>query len=61
MFVSSPWSSEVQTIEELMLFLCATRFNLKEAEAKQLQQFFLLAEIESAKEENDDYTEDAGA
>jgi hypothetical protein len=42
-----------------MLFLCATRFNLKEAEAKQLQQFFSLAEIESAKEENDDHTEDA--
>ncbi|KAJ5264775.1 hypothetical protein N7505_007568 [Penicillium chrysogenum] len=48
-----------ETIEELMLFLCATRFNLKEAEAKQLQQFFSLAEIESAKEENDDHTEDA--
>lgn len=43
-----------------MLFLCATRFNLKDAEVKQLEQFFTLAEIESAKEQNDDYTEDAG-
>ncbi|KAJ5817477.1 hypothetical protein N7447_009710 [Penicillium robsamsonii] len=48
-----------ETIEELMLFLCATRFNLKEAEAKQLQQFFSLAELESLKEELNDHTEDA--
>ncbi|KAJ5827773.1 hypothetical protein N7447_004536 [Penicillium robsamsonii] len=42
-----------------MLFLCVTRFNLKEAEAKQLQQFFSLAELESLKEELNDHTEDA--
>ena len=42
-----------------MLFLCATRFNIKDSEAKQLEQFFTLAEIESAKEQNDEYTEDA--
>ncbi|OQD93269.1 hypothetical protein PENVUL_c191G06382 [Penicillium vulpinum] len=48
-----------ETIEELMLFLCATRFNIKDSEAKQLEQFFTLAEIESAKEQNDEYTEDA--
>ncbi|OQD59907.1 hypothetical protein PENPOL_c052G02450, partial [Penicillium polonicum] len=48
-----------ETIEELILFLYATRFNLKEAKAKQLQQFFSLAELESSKEELDDHTEDA--
>ena len=48
-----------ETIEELILFLYTTRFNIKDAEAKQLEQFFTLAEIESAKEQNDEYTEDA--
>ena len=41
-----------------MLFLCATRFNIKDAEVKQLEYFFILAEIESAKEQNDKYIED---
>ena len=42
-----------------MLFLYTIRFNIKDAEAKQLQQFFTLAKIESAKEQNDEYIDDA--
>ena len=47
-----------KTIKELILFLYITRFNLKEAKIKQLQQFFLLAKLELLKEELDNYTED---
>lgn len=47
-----------ETIEEIMLFLCATRFNLKDTEAKELEQFFSLAEIEAAKEQNNEYIEE---
>ncbi|KAJ5957298.1 hypothetical protein N7501_011577 [Penicillium viridicatum] len=42
-----------ETIEELILFLYITRFNIKDTKAKQLEQFFTLAEIESAKDDNE--------
>ena len=42
-----------QTIEELMRFLCTSRFDIEEQEAKLLEKFFSYEEIESAKEEKD--------
>jgi hypothetical protein len=39
-----------------MLFLCATRFNLREDEARQLEQFFTIYEIEAAREEKNEYS-----
>jgi hypothetical protein len=47
-----------ETIEEIMMFLCATRFNLKHEEAKQLEQYFSIHEIEAAKEEKEEYPEE---
>lgn len=41
-----------------MLFLCATRLNLREDEARQLEQFFTIYEIEAVKEEKNEYSED---
>ena len=43
-----------KTIEELMIFLCTLRFDLEEQQRKELEKFFSLDEIESAKEENDE-------
>ncbi|CAI7613761.1 unnamed protein product [Penicillium pancosmium] len=47
-----------ETIEEHMLFLCSTRFNLKEAETKELEQYFSLQEIEAVRELNMEYPEE---
>jgi hypothetical protein len=41
-----------------MLFLYATRFNLKESKARQLEQFFTIYEIKAAREEKNEYSED---
>ena len=41
-----------------MLFLCATRFNLKEDKARQLEQFFTIYKIKAAREEKNKYSED---
>jgi hypothetical protein len=41
-----------------MLFLCATRFNLREDKARQLEQFFTIYKIEAAREEKNEYSED---
>ncbi|KAL4732823.1 hypothetical protein BDV11DRAFT_176310 [Aspergillus similis] len=35
-----------------MSYLCTTRFDLNNAEAKQLEKFFTLEEIEAAREQN---------
>jgi hypothetical protein len=43
-----------QTIEELMIFLCTSRFDIEEQEAKLLEKFFSYKEMESAKEEKDE-------
>ena len=43
-----------QTIEELMMFLCTSRFDIEEQEVKLLEKFFFYEEIESAKEEKDE-------
>ena len=43
-----------QTIEELMMFLCTSRFDIEEQEAKLLEKFFSYEEIESAKEKKDE-------
>jgi hypothetical protein len=52
---------KAETIEELMLFLCASRFDLELQEAKELEQFFSLDpldEIEALREEKDDKLDD---
>jgi hypothetical protein len=43
-----------ETIQELMMFLCTSRFDLEEKEAQQLEKFFSREEIEAAKEEKDE-------
>jgi hypothetical protein len=43
-----------QTIEELMMFLCTSRFDIEEQEAKLLEKFFSHEEMEAAKEEKDE-------
>ncbi|KAJ5316470.1 hypothetical protein N7476_006777 [Penicillium atrosanguineum] len=47
-----------QTIEELMMFLCTSRFDIEEKEAKYLEKFFSYIEIETAKEEKDEKLEE---
>jgi hypothetical protein len=42
-----------ETIQELMMFLCTSRFDLEEQEAKRLEAFFIREEIEAAKEEKE--------
>ena len=42
-----------RTIEDLMMFLCTSRFDIEEQEAKLLEKFFSYEEIEAAKEERD--------
>ncbi|KAL2005187.1 hypothetical protein VTN00DRAFT_3037 [Thermoascus crustaceus] len=43
-----------QTIEELMMFLCTSRFDIEEQEAKLLEKFFSHDKMEAAKEEKDE-------
>lgn len=40
-----------QTIEELMMFLCTSTFDIEEQEAKLLEMFFSHEDIEAAKED----------
>jgi hypothetical protein len=47
-----------ETIQELMMFLCTSRFDLEEQEAKELEQFFSLDEIEALREEKDEKPDD---
>ncbi|THC87216.1 hypothetical protein EYZ11_013338 [Aspergillus tanneri] len=47
-----------ETIEEIMMFLCTSRFDLEEQEAKFLKEFFSIYEIEAAKEERDEKLEE---
>jgi hypothetical protein len=42
------------TIEDLMMFLCTSRFDIEEQEAKLLEKFFSHDEIEAAKEEKEE-------
>lgn len=49
---------KAETIKELILFLCTSRFDLKLHEAKELKQFFSLNEIEALREEKDDKLDD---
>jgi hypothetical protein len=43
-----------ETIQELMMFLCTSRFDLEEKESQRLEKFFSREEIEAAKEEKDE-------
>jgi hypothetical protein len=43
-----------ETIQELMMFLCTSRFDLEEQDAKRLEEFFTRDEIEAAREEKDE-------
>ncbi|CEJ62588.1 hypothetical protein PMG11_11085 [Penicillium brasilianum] len=43
-----------ETIQELMMFLCTSRFDLEEKESHRLEKFFSREEIEAAKEEKDE-------
>lgn len=47
-----------ETIEEIMMFLCTSRFDLEEQEAEFLKEFFSIYEIEAAKEEKDENLEE---
>lgn len=47
-----------ETIQELMMFLCTSRFDLEEQEAKRLEAFFTREEIEAAKEEREEKSEE---
>lgn len=42
-----------ETVEDLMMFLCTSRFDMEEQEAEILKEFFSQSEIEAAKEEKD--------
>ena len=46
------------TIKEIILFLYITRFNLREDEARQLEQFFTIYKIKVAREEKNESSED---
>lgn len=43
-----------ETIQELMMFLCTSRFDLEEQDAKRLEEFFTRDEIEAAREGKDE-------
>lgn len=47
-----------ETIQELMMFLCTSRFDLEEQDAKRLEEFFTRDEIEAAREEKDEKHEE---
>ncbi|KAJ5346133.1 hypothetical protein N7452_004137 [Penicillium brevicompactum] len=42
-----------KTIEDLTMFLCTSRFDIEEQEAKLLKEYFTWDEVEAAKEEKD--------
>ncbi|CAG8404696.1 unnamed protein product, partial [Penicillium salamii] len=42
-----------ETVEDLMIFLCTSRFDMEEQETDLLKQFFLHSEIEATREEKD--------
>ncbi|OQD70007.1 hypothetical protein PENANT_c279G03623, partial [Penicillium antarcticum] len=46
------------TIEDLMMFLCTSRFDIEEQEARLLKKFFSHDELEAAKEEKDNNLDD---
>jgi hypothetical protein len=43
-----------ETVEELMMFLCTARFDLKQQEMQYLQEYFTRDEIETRREERDE-------
>jgi hypothetical protein len=43
-----------ETIQDLMMFLCTSRFDIEEQEAKLLEKFFSHEEIEMGKEEKEE-------
>jgi hypothetical protein len=47
-----------KTIEELMMFLCTSRFDLELEQARQLDQFFSSEEIEMLREEKEEKYEE---
>jgi hypothetical protein len=47
-----------ETIQELMMYLCTSKFELEIQEAKELEKFFSLDEIEALREEKDERSED---
>ena len=49
---------KAETIKELILFLCTSRFDLEVQEAKDLKRFFSLNETEALREEKDDKLKD---
>ncbi|KOS39661.1 hypothetical protein ACN38_g9487 [Penicillium nordicum] len=51
-------SLKSSTIEELMLYLCTSKFDLDVQEAEELKQFFTSNEIDSLKEEKDETPDD---
>lgn len=44
---------KAETVEDLMMFLCTSRFDMEEQEADILKEFFSQSEIEATKEEKD--------
>lgn len=47
-----------KTIEELMMFLCTTKFDLEVEEGKQLEKLYSLEEVEALKEEREEKPDD---
>lgn len=47
-----------RTIEELMMFLCASRFDLEAQEVRELEAFFTVDEIEALKEQKEEKSDD---
>jgi len=45
---------KTETIEELMMFLCTSKFDIEAQEAKLLEKFFSQDELEAAKEEREE-------
>lgn len=45
---------KTETIEELMMFLCTSKFDIEAQEAKLLEKFFSRDELEAAKEEREE-------
>lgn len=46
-----------ETVEELMMFLCTSRFDLEQQEAEHLKEYFTRDEIEMRREEKDEKLE----
>lgn len=51
-------SLKSQTIEELMLYLCTSRFDLEVQEAKEFKRFFTTNDIQVSMEEKDEKPDD---